>query len=104
MCIRDSPEVVKQAESPTQPEEIIELKEKIVMPPEARLALIKHVITQMNGSIMTRGNYYLPIPKTGQVTIDCSKIPVIEFDDNTTVFLDLENRIHNNLKKMISDN
>jgi len=37
------------------------------------------------------------------VTIDCSKIPVLEFDDKTTVFLDLENRINDNLKKMISD-
>jgi hypothetical protein len=98
------PEVIKQAESPTQPEEIIELKEKIVMPSEARLALIKHVITQMNGSMMTTGNYYLPIPKTGQVTIDCSKIPVIEFDDQTIMFLDLDNRAEDNLKKMISDN
>jgi hypothetical protein len=98
------PEVIKQAEIPTQPEEIIELKEKIVMPSEARLALIKHVITQMNGSMMTTGNYYLPIPKTGQVTIDCSKIPVIEFDDQTIMFLDLDNRAEDNLKKMISDN
>jgi hypothetical protein len=98
------PEVLQQDESQTQPEEIIELKEKIVMPPEARLALIKHVITQMNGSIMTTGNYYLPIPKTGQITIDCSKIPVIEFDDQTTMFLDLDNRAEDNLKKIISDN
>jgi hypothetical protein len=97
-------EVVKQAESQAQPEEIIELNEKIVMPPEARLALIKHVITQMNGSIMTMGNYYLPIPKTGQVTIDCSKIPVIEFEDQTMMFLDLDNRAESNLKKMINDN
>jgi hypothetical protein len=99
-----SQEVVRQAESPTQPEEIIELKEKIVMPPDARLSLIKHVVTQMNGSIMTTGNYYLPIPKTGQVTIDCSKIPVIEFDDQTMIFLDLDNRAEDNLKKIITDN
>ena len=97
-------EVLKQAESQTQPEEVIELNEKIVMPQEARLALIKHVITQMNGSIMTMGNYYLPIPKIGQVTIDCSKIPVIEFDDQTMMFLDLDNRAENNLKKIINDN
>lgn len=97
-------EVVKQAESQTHPEEVVELNEKIVMPPEARLALIKHVITQMNGSIMTTGNYYLPIPKTGQVTIDCSRIPVIEFDDQTMIFLDLDNRAEDNLKKMINDN
>jgi LysM repeat protein len=97
-------EVVKLSEKTIQPEKIIEIKEKIFMSPEARLAVLKQVITQMNGSITTTGNYYLPIPKTGQVTIDCSKITVIEFDDNTTVFLDLENRAHNNLKKMISDN
>ncbi|HEX7415585.1 MAG TPA: LysM peptidoglycan-binding domain-containing protein, partial [Smithellaceae bacterium] len=80
-------EVVKLAEETTPPEKIIEVKEKKVMPPEARIAVIKQVITQMNGSLITTGNYYLPIPKTGQVTIDCSKIPVIEFDDKTTVFL-----------------
>ena len=87
-----------------QPEKIIEVKEKKIMPPEARLALLKQIITQMNGTITTAGNYYLPIPKAGQVTIDCSKIPVIEFDDGTTVFLDLENRAHKNLKKMIIGN
>jgi LysM repeat protein len=97
-------EEVTLSRMPIQPEKIIEIKEKIIMPPEARLSVLKQVINQMNGSITTAGNYYLPIPKTGQVTIDCSKIPVIEFDDNTTVFLDLENRAHNNLRKMISDN
>ena len=97
-------EVDKLSEKTIQPEKIIEIKEKIFMTPEARLAVLKQVITQMNGSVTTTGNYYIPIPKTGQVTIDCSKIPVIEFGDNTTVFLDLENRAPNNLKKMISDN
>jgi LysM repeat protein len=94
----------KLSEKTIQPEKIIEIKEKKTISPEARLAVLKQVITQMNGSITTTGNYYLPIPKTGQVTIDCSKIPLIEFEDNTTVFLDLENRARNNLKKMISDN
>jgi LysM repeat protein len=97
-------EVDKLSEKIIHPEKIIEIKEKIFMTPEARLAVLKQVITQMNGSVTTTGNYYIPIPKTGQVTIDCSKIPVIEFGDNTTVFLDLENRAPNNLKKMISDN
>ena len=90
--------------TPEQPGKIIEIKEKMSMPPEARLAVLKHVITQMNGSFTAIGNYYLPIPKTGQVTIDCSKMPVIEFDDKTTLFLDLENRAPDNLKKIINDN
>jgi hypothetical protein len=58
----------------------------------------------MNASVLSSGNYYLPIAKTGQVTIDCAKIPVIEFDDKTTVFLDWENRLHDNLKKLIREN
>jgi len=102
--IRPVVEPTASLERPNQPEKIIEVKEKKFMPPEARLAALKQVITQMNGTFTTTGNYYLPIPKAGQVTIDCSKIPLIEFDDNTTVFLDLDNRAHNNLKKMISDN
>jgi len=97
-------EMTMSPEKSSQPEKIIEVKEKKVMPPEARLAVLKQIITQMNGTIATTGNYYLPIPKAGQVTIDCSQIPVVEFEDNTTVFIDLENRAHANLKKMISDN
>ncbi|MBN1365491.1 MAG: LysM peptidoglycan-binding domain-containing protein [Syntrophaceae bacterium] len=97
-------EMVSVLEKSGHPDKIFEVKEKKIMPPEARLSLLKQIITQMNGTITTTGNYYLPIPQSGQVTIDCSKIPVIEFDDNTIVFLDLENRAHNNLKKMISSN
>lgn len=73
------------------------------MPLAVRLAVIKHIITQMNGSVSSSGNYYLPFSKSGQVTIDCSKIPVIEFADKTIVFLDWENRLNDNLKKMIHD-
>jgi len=76
---------------------------RITMPPEARLAVIKHVLSQMNATVTSTGNYYLPIPKTGQITIDCSKMPVIEFDDSTTVFLDLDNKAPNNLRKIVSD-
>lgn len=83
-----------------QPAQIIEVKDKKMMPPEARLALLKQIVTQMNGTFTTSGNYYLPIPNAGQITIDCSKIPLIEFE-TSTVFLDLENRADNNLKKII---
>ena len=77
--------------------------EIITMPPEARLAVIKHVLSQMNATVTSAGNYYLPIPKTGQITVDCSKMPVIEFDDSTTLFLDLENKTPDNLRKVVSD-
>ncbi|HON58999.1 MAG TPA: LysM domain-containing protein [Smithella sp.] len=91
-------------EQTAQPGKIIEMKEKKILSLDAKLAVLKHVIDQLNGTVTTTGNYYLPIPKAGQVTIDCSKIPVVELDDNTVVFVDLENRAHSNLKKMLSDN
>ncbi len=96
--------IVSSTESQTQPGESVKTKEKIVMSQVAKLAVIKQILTEMNASISSSGNYYLPISKTGQVTIDCAKIPVIEFDDKTTVFLDWENRLNDNLKKIIREN
>ncbi len=96
--------VVSAAESQSQPGEITKIKEKVVMSQAAKLAVIKQILSEMNASISSSGNYYLPISKTGQVTIDCSKIPVIEFDDKTTVFLDWENRFNDNLRKIIREN
>lgn len=93
--------VQQTAESQLQAEDIIEKRGTSIMPREAKFALLKHILTQMGISVSSSGNYYLPISKTGQITIDCKKIPVIEFDDRTTVFLDWENSVHRNLKKMI---
>jgi len=88
---------------PVVEKKAIEAKESIFLPPAKRLAVIKHIITQMNGSMITSGNYYLPISKTEQLTIDCSIIPVVELDDRTTIFLDLGNRSNRHLNKMISE-
>jgi len=76
-------------------------KDSISLPPQARLQAIKHIITQMNGTVTTAGNYYLPVSNTEQVTIDCAAIPVVELD-NQTIFLDTGNRSIDHLKKMIS--
>lgn len=84
-----------------EPAKVVDEKESIVLPPATRMAVIKHILSEMNGTIITRGNYYLPISKTEQLTIDCSVIPVVELDDRTTVFLDLGGRSKGNLKKMI---
>jgi hypothetical protein len=95
--------VSPQEQSPIQETIVSETKRSINVPPAARLAIIKHIIAQMNGSIITNGNYYLPISRTEQLTIDCSIIPVVELEDRTTIFLDLKNRSNNHLKNMISD-
>lgn len=77
-------------------------KDAIVLSPAQRLAVIRHIVTQMKGNMLTSGNYYLPVSKTEQLTIDCSIIPVVELDGRTTVFLDLENRSSSHLKRIIS--
>ena len=75
-------------------------KDTVVLPRPARLQVVKHVVTQMNGTMTTAGNYYLPVSGTEQITIDCSVIPVVEID-NQTIFLDTGNRSIDHLKKII---
>ncbi len=58
-------------------------------------------MTQMQGNLMTKGNYYLPVSKPPNWTIDCSAIPVVELNDQTTVFLDMKNRSNVPLRKLI---
>ena len=85
-----SPKVVKD-----------EAKDKPIILPQAHLDLIKVVINRMNGSLITLGKYYIPIPQLGQVTIDCSTIPIVEMDDGSSILLDFSNRIPDTLKNMI---
>ncbi len=89
----DSPEIKKS-----------EKKEKKVMPPENRLDIIRHVIGRMNGSLVTAGKHYIPIPQTGQVTIDCAMIPVAELEDGSTILVDFTDRVPDSLKKLIQAN
>ncbi len=81
-----------------------EAKDKPVILPRAHLDIIKVVVTRMNGTLITLGKYYIPIPELGQVAIDCSTIPVVELDDGSSIFLDFGNRMPDTLKNMIQSN
>lgn len=91
-----------QADSPET--KILEKTEKKMMPPEIRLDIIRHIIERMNGSLVTVGKHYIPIPQMGQVTIDCSMIPVAELEDGNTVLVDFTDRVPDSLKKVIQAN
>jgi LysM repeat protein len=91
----------KATEAESSPHIKDELKETQVMVPETRLAIIGHVINRMKGTLITAGKYYIPIPKEGQVTVDCSTIPVAELDDGSTIFLDISDQIPDSLKNII---
>lgn len=95
--------VTRETESPLADMTEGSAKDAIILTPAERIAVIKHIITQMKGNMITTGNYYLPVSRTEQLTIDCSIIPVIEFEDHTTIILDLDKRANAELKKMIGD-
>ena len=79
-------------------------KDKPIIMPQAQLNIIRVVINRMNGALITLGKYYIPIPQLGQVTIDCSTIPIVELDDGSSIFLDFSNRMPDTLKNMIQSN
>ena len=75
----------------------------IGLPPVAAryLPAIRHIIELLNGTVITSGNYYIPLPDSGQVTIDCAAIPVVELGDGTTILLDFAGRLPRDLAGVI---
>ncbi|MFH1080146.1 MAG: LysM peptidoglycan-binding domain-containing protein [Pseudomonadota bacterium] len=66
-----------------------------------RMAVIREVITRMNGALFTAGNYYIPLPQSGQISIDCTRIPVVELPDGSVILLDFSQRMSASLKRII---
>jgi LysM repeat protein len=93
MMQEEQPALGEKAESGIEPSPLS---------PGAKLEIIRHVVTQMHGNLTTKGNYYLPVSRIAQLTIDCSTIPVLELNDQTTIFLDMKNRSNLPLRKFIS--
>jgi len=68
-----------------------------------RMSIIREVVTRMRGTITTAGNYHIPLPQSGQITLDCARIPVVELADGSIILLDFSQRISASLKKSIHD-
>ncbi|HLA26348.1 MAG TPA: LysM peptidoglycan-binding domain-containing protein [Syntrophales bacterium] len=69
--------------------------------PKNNISLIGQIVRRLNSTVIGSGNYYIPLPGAGQVTIDCATTPVIELEDGTTVFLDFDGRLPDDLAKMV---
>ena len=65
------------------------------------LAVLRQIIGMLNGHLITTGQYFIPLPDSGEVTIDCTAIPIVELDDGTTILLDFTRRIPDELAGMI---
>ena len=73
----------------------------ITIPEYKILSVVSHIINRMYGVVITDGNYCIPVPPSGEVKIDCSRVSVIEINDGNIILLDLSNRIPADLKKII---
>ncbi|TFG93846.1 MAG: LysM domain-containing protein [Syntrophobacterales bacterium] len=73
----------------------------VTIPENKILPVISHIVSRMQGVVITDGSYCIPVPPSGEVKIDCSKVPVIEIPGGNTLLLDLSNRIPGDLKRII---
>jgi hypothetical protein len=71
---------------------------------EQYLAVIRHIIEQLNGKIITGGNHYIPLPGSGQIIVDCAIVPIVELGDGTTIMLDQAGRMPDVLAGIIQSN
>ncbi|HLE18575.1 MAG TPA: LysM peptidoglycan-binding domain-containing protein, partial [Syntrophales bacterium] len=69
--------------------------------PKNNISLIGQIVRRLNSTVTSSGNYYIPLPGSGQVTMDCATTPVVELEDGTTVFLDFAGRLPDDLAKMV---
>ncbi len=93
----------KHLQAATLPAEKIREGKATRLPPAADglLGIIHPVISRMKGSVIARGNYFIPLRENARVAIDCSLIPVVELDDGTTVLLDFGNLLSEGLRDLI---
>lgn len=73
----------------------------VFVPDYKIVPVISHILERMQESVLTEGSYCIPIPPSGEVTVDCSKVPVIETRGGNTVFFDVSGRIPADLKGII---
>lgn len=77
------------------------VKKKKVSVTEKQISVLRYILSRINGSIIAKGSYFIPLFPSGQVTVDCSAVPVVEFDNGMTILLDFSGRIPATLKQVI---
>jgi len=77
------------------------LKDDLSYPNQIKWTLVKNVLGRIGATVTSQGRYYLPLRDMGQITIDCRKIPMVEFADGGVVFIDFRNQIPDNLRELV---
>jgi len=99
--VTEEEETVTEEEPVTDVDETPAVPEKPFLSMEQELEVIDQVVSRMDGSVMRDGAFYIPLPPGGQMSIDCTKVPIVEFDGGTTLLLDFSSRVPDNLKHVI---
>ncbi len=96
------PEKAKTEEPPRTPETAAVLPEvKPVLLTEKERALIRRIVERAGGSVLTDGNYYIPLSAEDQVTVDCAAVPIVELDDGSRILIDFGGQVPPDLRERI---
>jgi len=66
-----------------------------------RIEAIRQILRTLDGSLTSRGTYFLPLTRGGTLAIDCATVPVVELNDGSVVLLDMGKNIPQKTKKLI---
>ncbi|MBW2599107.1 MAG: LysM peptidoglycan-binding domain-containing protein [Deltaproteobacteria bacterium] len=77
------------------------IRDAVTIPEYKVLPVVSYIINRMYGVVITDGSYCIPVPPSGEVKIDCSRVSVIEINDGNIILFDLSNRIPADLKRVI---
>jgi LysM repeat protein len=99
---------VKEGKAEARPEKEAAVEIPKAKPAEApapsvgRIETIRQIVRACNGQLTTRGQYILPLSRGGQMTIDCTSIPVVEFSDGSLILIDFAKRLPEKNRKLIT--
>lgn len=65
------------------------------------LELLRPILARMNGTLLTAGNYIIPLDGNSQLSTDCALLPVVELDDGTTLLLDFRSLLSESVRALI---
>ncbi|MCK9275979.1 MAG: LysM peptidoglycan-binding domain-containing protein [Syntrophales bacterium] len=72
-----------------------------VLPRKERLPVLAAIFDFLQGEVITSGDYYVPLPPSSQMTIDCSNVPVAEMKNGNKFLIDLDGLLPLPVKKAI---
>jgi len=98
IAVKKKPIIDLRKETPSEKPDI---PEKPFLTTRQELETINHVVSRMGGSVIQEGSFYIPLPPAGQMAINCSMVPIVEFNEGITMLLDFSNRVPENVKHII---